>query len=68
MFYLAISRTRHRLGEETGNFTMSLSPGSRVYSYEDSRRGELTFTNGWTAGKAVSEDCSPCSKLDTSLS
>lgn len=68
MFYLVISHTIHRVGKKTGAFTMSLSPGNRVHSYEDSRRCELTFTNGWTAGQAVSEDRSPCSKLGISLS
>lgn len=45
---------------------MSLSPGNRVHPYEDSRRCELTFTNGRTAGQAVSEDGSPCGQLAVS--
>lgn len=68
MFYLVINHTMHRLGEKTGDFTMSLSPGNWVHSYEDSRRCELSFTNGWTAGQAVSEDRSPCRKLAVSPS
>lgn len=47
-------------------FTMSLSPGNRVHSHEDSRRCELPFADGWTAGQALSEDGSPGGELRVS--
>lgn len=40
-----------------------LSAGNRVHAHEDSGRCELALTNGWTAGQAVPEDCSPRSEL-----
>lgn len=47
-------------------FTMSLSPGNRVHSHEDSRRCELPFADGWTAGQALPEDGSPGGELSVS--